>query len=106
MTYHRKRPSHKTELGYIVCIVACIAILLFSFWGPSGYRDLTRARLDLQEHRERVDTLKRGNYEKLKSIEALRSDRDALERYAREKGYGREGDIIQQIPENEKQLKK
>ena len=99
MTYRRNRLSHKKELYYILCIVAVIAILLFSLWGPGGYRDLAKARLELQQQRERVDELKRSNNEKMRSIEALRSNKDALEKYAREKGYGREGDIIQQIPE-------
>ena len=99
MAYRRNRSSHKKELGYILCIVAIILILLFSIWGPGGYRDLAKARLELQMKRERIENLKRSNYERMRSIESLRSDRDALEQYAREKGYGREGDIIQQLPE-------
>lgn len=102
MTYRRNRLSHKKELYYILCIVAVMVILLFSFWGPGGYRDLARARLELQAQRERVDKLNRINNEKLKSIDALQSDNDAngaIEEHARENGYGRDGDIIQQLPE-------
>jgi cell division protein FtsB len=99
MSYQKNRLSHKKELYYILCIVAVMVILLFSFWGPGGYRDMARARLELQAHRERVNELNRSNYEKKRSIEALRSDRDTLERQARENGYGRDGDIIQQLPE-------
>jgi cell division protein FtsB len=101
MTYRRNRLSHKKELYYILCIVAVMVILLFSFWGPGGYRDLAKERLDLQAQQQRVDELKRSNYEKTKSIEALQSDRDAWEKHARENGYGRDGDIIQQLPEKQ-----
>ncbi len=99
MTYSRNRISHKKELYYILCIVAVIVVLLFSIWGPGGYRDLAKARLELQMQRERVENLKRSNYERSKSIQELKSDPDALEKYAREKSYGREGDIVHQIPE-------
>jgi|GEM_PF-766532 len=108
MTYSRRRLSHKKEVYYIACIVAVLVILLASLLGPGGYRELQKARLELQEERIRVDQIERQNSERLKSIEKLRSDRNALEKYAREKGYGKEGEIIQQIPkepENPKQNK-
>ncbi len=98
MARSRSRISHKKELYYILCIVALILILGFGIFGPGGYRELRKARLELQEQRSRVDGLKRDNNERKKSIEALRSDKGALEKYAREKGYGREGEIIQQLP--------
>jgi len=98
MAHTKYRLSHKKELYYIVCIVALFVVLFFSFFGPGGYRDLQKARLELQEQRSRVEELKRNNYARLKSIDALRSDKAALEKYAREKGYGRQGEIIQQIP--------
>jgi len=47
-----------------------------------------------------VDALKKSNAESIKTIETLRSDRDAIERYAREDGYGRENEIIEQLPED------
>jgi cell division protein FtsB len=107
MAYRKNGLSHKKELFYITCIAAFVVILLFSIWGPEGYRDFAKARLELQEKRQRVDELKRSNYERMRAIEALKSDKDALEKYAREKGYGREGDIIQQLPEKpEKHPKK
>jgi len=98
MARSRKRLSYKKELYYIGCIVALVVILLFSLFGPGGYRDLQKARLELQQKREGVDELKRDNQKRLQSIEALRSDPEALERYAREKGYGKEGEIIQRLP--------
>jgi len=92
------RLSYKKELYYILCIVALAIILLFSFFGPGGYTELKRARLELQAQRARVDELKRSNQERVKSIEALRSDQEAIEKYARKKGYSREGEIIQHLP--------
>ncbi len=103
MARSRSRLSLKKEVYYILCIVGLLVILLFSFLGPGGYRDLRKARLELQAQRTRVDEIKKSNAERMKSIEALRSDKDALENYAREKGYGREGEIIQQLPKEEEQ---
>jgi cell division protein FtsB len=90
--------SRKKELYYILLIVMLAGILLISFLGPGGYRDLRKARLELQAQRTRVDELKRSNNERMKSIEGLRYNKDSLERYAREKGYGRDDEIIQQLP--------
>lgn len=99
MAKPKNRLSHKKEIYYILCIVVLAVIMLFSLFGPGGYRDLRNARIALQEQRARVDELKHSNYERIKNIEALRSDKEALERYAREKGYGRDGEIIQHLPE-------
>ena len=98
MARSKRRYSYKKELYYIICIAVLLVVLVFSLFGPGGYRDLQKARLELQEQRTRVEELKRKNYERMKSIEDLRSSREALERYAREKGYGKEGEIIQQLP--------
>ena len=97
MARFRKRHSYKKELYYICSIMAVVFILLFSFFGPGGYRDLQKARLELQDRRTRVDELKRENSERRQSIESLRSDKDALEGYARKKGYGKKGEIIQRL---------
>jgi len=99
MAHSKHRISYKKELYYILCIVALLVVLLFSFLGPGGYRDLQKARLELQEQRVRVEEIKRKNFERMKSIEEFRSSREALEKYAREKGYGKEGEIIQQLPQ-------
>jgi cell division protein FtsB len=98
MAHSRHRLSHKKELYYILCIVAVLVLLLITFVGPGGYRELQKARLELQEQHIRVDQLERQNCERMQAIEKLRSDRSALEKYAREKGYGKEGEIIQQLP--------
>jgi cell division protein FtsB len=98
MAYNRNRTAHKKELYYVLCIVTVIVILLFSFLGPLGYRELRKARLEVQEQRRRVEDLKRSNEERKKIIAALGSDKEALERIVRGKGYGRQGEIIQQLP--------
>ena len=94
MARSRKRLSYKKECYYICCIVALVFILLLSYFGPGGYRDLQKARLEVQEKRTHVEELKSENDERMKTIEALRSDEDALEGYAREKGYAKDGEII------------
>lgn len=99
MARSKYRISHKKELYYILCIVVLLVVLLFSFFGPGGYRDLRKARLELQEQRVRVEELKRRNFERMKSIEALRYSKEALEKYAREKGYSKQDEIIQQLPQ-------
>jgi cell division protein FtsB len=98
MAYAKHRQSHKKELYYILCIVAVTLVLSFSLFGPGGYRHLRRARLELELQRARVEELELGNQQRMRSIEALRSDRDALESYARQKGYGKEGEIIHHLP--------
>jgi cell division protein FtsB len=102
MARSKSRISHVKEVYYILCIVAVLVVLLFSFFGPGGYRDLRKLQIEVQEKHTRVDRLERENSERLKSIEKLNSDKNALEKYAREKGYGRPGDIIQQLPKPEK----
>jgi cell division protein FtsB len=99
MAYSKKRDSHKKEASYILCIVVVAAILIFSLFGPGGYRELRSARIELQERRARVNELKRSNYQRMKTIKALLSDKEEWERNARDKGYGREGEIIQHLPE-------
>lgn len=94
-----QRISHKKELYYILCIVAVVLILLFSFLGPGGYIELRKARLELQEQSARVEEIRRRNNEHRKTIEELRSNKDALEKHARRKGYAREDEIIQQLPD-------
>ncbi len=99
MTYRENRLSYGRQLYYILCIVAVVVILLFSFFSPGGYFDLRKARAELQEQSKRIEELKRINQERTRSIEALRWDKDAIEREARKRGYGRENEIVQQLPD-------
>jgi cell division protein FtsB len=98
MAHNKNRISHKKELYYVLCIAATIVILLVSFLGRHGYPELRKAQLKLQEQHRRVEELRRSNEDRNKKIEGLRSDKEAQEKYAREKGYGRVEDIIFQLP--------
>ncbi len=86
------------EVFYIVCIVLLVVFAILSIWGPGGYMEMRRAHRELEIQRERTEKIRRNNEEKLREIEALRSDKEALERVARENGYGRPGEIVQQLP--------
>jgi cell division protein FtsB len=99
MAYLRNRPSHGKEIYYILCIVVVVGITVFSIWGPGGYLELKKAKLELENQRSRVDALKRSNEDRVRTIQALRSDPETLERFAREKGYGKADEIVQQLPE-------
>ena len=97
MAYKKNSLKQKKELYYIFLIMVVGVILLLSF-GPNGYLELKKVKLKYQAKRESVGALERSNAELLRKIEALRSDREAIERYAREKGYGRDNEIIEQLP--------
>jgi cell division protein FtsB len=92
--------KHKKELYYIFLIVVVGGILLLSILGPDGYLKLESERHNLQQLKERVDALDRSNRQLAEKNKALIEDPEAIERYARQKGYGRENEIIQQLPEN------
>jgi cell division protein FtsB len=100
MTDNKFSLKHKKELYYIFLIMVVGGILLLSFVGPKGYLELKKARKELQQQRARVEELRRSNKERRETIEALKYDEEAIERYARKKGYGREDEIIQHLPEN------
>ena len=100
MANNRHTLKHKKELYYIFLIVVVGGILLLSIIGPGGLLELKEARLNLQQQKARVDSLERSNQKRLEKIDALKNDPGTIERIAREKGYGRENEIIQQVPEN------
>src|SRR5262245_18000775 len=95
----RSRASHAREIYYILAIVALVAVSALGIWGPGGYMEMKRAEADLARRRSRVDQMRKANEIRLQNIQALRSDVSTQERYAREKGYSRKGEIIQQLPE-------
>ncbi len=99
MAYLRNQPSHAKEIYYILCIVIVVAIAVSSIWGPGGYLELRKAKQELELQRNRVEALKKSNEEQMRSVQALRSDPEALEKRAREKGYGKSDEIVQQLPE-------
>jgi cell division protein FtsB len=102
MIYPRGRHSRAKEIYYIVCIVLLAVITAFSIWGPGGYLEMKKARRELEARRMRVEALKRSNQERMQAIEALRYDTHTLEELARKNGYGKKGEIVQQLPEETK----
>jgi cell division protein FtsB len=60
--------------------------------------EMRRAQRDLEAHRSKVSNLRQSNADRSQTIQALRSDKDALENYARKQGYVRKDEIIQQVP--------
>jgi cell division protein FtsB len=104
MAMSKKRVSHAREAFYIICIVIFLLIGLFSYVGPGGYLEMKKTQAELSTHQARVEAQKQAKVERLKAIEALRDDRrnnEEIERYLRDKGYGRKGEIIQEVPKPE-----
>jgi cell division protein FtsB len=99
MARPKRRRSHGKEIYYILCILSIVAGALFTIFGPGGFMDLRKSRVELETHRNRVEELRNENAQRMDAIERLRYDKEALENYAREKGYGKKGEIIQQVPE-------
>jgi cell division protein FtsB len=99
MTYFRSRPAYAKEVYYLICLVLVVVISLFSIWGPGGYIELRKARSQLEAQRVRVEALRQSNAERLLAIQSLRSDPNALEKYARSKNYAQKGEIVQQLPQ-------
>ncbi len=95
----RSAVSHAKEIYYILCIVVFVVSALFSIWGPGGFNEMRRTKSELEARRARVADLKRSNQERLQSIEALKSNKEALEEFARKQGYARKDEIIQQLPQ-------
>ncbi len=91
--------SHAKEIFYLLCIAVFVVSALFTIWGPGGVSEMRRVKADLEAHRAKVLELQRTNSERVRSIEALKTDKEALEEYARKQGYGRKDEIIQQLPE-------
>jgi cell division protein FtsB len=99
MACPKRRRSHGKEIYYILCILAIFAGALYTVFGSGGYLELRRARVEMETHHSRVETLQRGNAERMATIRQLQSDKAALEKYAGEKGYVKKGEIVQEVPE-------
>jgi cell division protein FtsB len=99
MAQRKKRVSHAREVYYIAFIIAGVVMAVFSIWGPGGWLAMKRTQLELETRRLRIEELERSNKEKMQAIQGLKSDPRTLEEYARQKGYSRKGEIIQQLPE-------
>jgi cell division protein FtsB len=108
MTQSKRRRSYVREIVLIICIVAVSGILFYSLFGPGGYRDLQKARMDLYGRQTRVRALeidieRRTANANAIDEDALKSGRpealEMLEKKAREHGYARQGEYIQRIIE-------
>jgi len=100
------RRSYVKEIVLILCIIAVSGILSYTLFGPGGYRDLQKARLELYERRAHVNALAGDIERRTKNTdaideEALKSGHpealELLEKKAREHGYAREGEYIQRV---------
>ncbi len=98
MAARRKKRSQSKELYYAGVLVAVLVFGYSSIWGRGGYLEVKKARMELEAQRTKIEILQRGNEERLRNIQQLKSSREALEKYARQKGYGRKGEIILQLP--------
>jgi len=94
----RRKVSCWKEVYYILSIVGAIVAAAITLWGPHGYTDLKKAQVELQVQKAKVGDLKRANEEARSRIQALKSDKRALERVARERGYAGADEIIQLLP--------
>ena len=92
-----RKLSHAKELYYILCIVAVIVGALFSVWGPGGYVEMRKAREELEARHARVKALEKEIAERYERILKLQSDPAAMEELARQKNFGREGEIVQPV---------
>ena len=101
MARSRKKISHGKEAFYIICILLVSLVGIFSYFGPGGYLEMKKAQIELETHRNRVEILRKTNEERMRTINSLREDSDAIERYAREKGYAKKDEIILEIPSQE-----
>jgi cell division protein FtsB len=101
MATSKSRLSHKKEAFYISCIVIAVLIGLLSWFGPYGYRELKKTQSEVAAHRVRVEALRKSNEDRLRTVQMLKENPEAIEDYARRKGYAKKGEIIQEVPQAE-----
>jgi cell division protein FtsB len=101
MVQSGKKASHAKEAFCILCILVALLVGLFSYFGPWGYLEMKRTQAELEAERARVEALRKSNEERMRTIKSLRDDKDAIESYARKKGYGKKGEIILEAPQQE-----
>ena len=87
MARKQNRVSHGKEVFYIVCILVLLLVVLAGYFGPGGYRDLRESQKELQIHRAQLEALNRDSAKLSHSILLLRTDKQAQENFARQKGY-------------------
>ena len=98
MRHSGRRNTYGSELYYIVLILAILVTGAATIWGPGGYLEMKKNQADVENRRSRLKTLEMSNKARMDEIRNLRYDRETLEKFARQKGYGKKGEIIQQLP--------
>ena len=96
----RSKRSYARETYYILCILGAVAVAAFTFWGPQGFLEMKKAQLELETRRARAEALSRGNENLRARIQALKTDRRAIEAVAREKGFVAPGEIVQPLTQD------
>jgi cell division protein FtsB len=104
MAHNRDRVTHAKELFYICCILVVLLIGLLSIVGPAGYIEMRKVQAELAAQTARVDALQKSIEHQANVVNALRNDEKAIEEYARQKGYGKKGEIIQEVPSREPEI--
>ena len=98
MPRSRSRVSYAKQAFYVVCILGLLAVGLFSYFGPGGYREYKKVQAELSIQRARRDALANDRDQRVKSVDLLRNDMTTIESIARKKGYGKKGEIVEEIP--------
>ncbi len=103
MAHNRQHVSHGKEAYCIVCILIALVLGVLSIVGPGGYLDFKKAQAELESQRLRIESLRRSNAEKARTVEALANSLDAIEELARQKEYGKKGELVQEMRPAESQ---
>ncbi len=97
MGQRRSKVSHTRELGFIICLALTILLAAIGLIGPGGYLEMKRAERELEALRARVAARERANRKLMGAVRALETDPHAVERQAREQGYARPGELVQEV---------
>jgi cell division protein FtsB len=78
-----------------------VTVVVHDAFGEHGFFAMRRTKRQIEETRQKIDTLNRENGKLQGQIEELRSDPRAVERIAREEmGLARPGEFIFRLPES------
>jgi len=101
MPRSRSRVSYAKQAFYVVCILGLLVVGLFSYFGPGGYREYKKVQAELSIQRARRDALAKDCGQRQKSINSLQNDMTTIEGIARKKGYGKKGELVEEVPSPE-----
>ena len=99
----RRQATPLVKALVVIVGLGLIALLVHTIYGEGGYMDLRRQLAELEELRQRTETLEEENRRLMEEIKDLRDNPDAIERVARENlKMAKPGETIITIPEKEK----